>query len=72
MREYSFSELKESRILMDKKPPRFGVIITLITLFFLLIIILAGVSNKTYVVKANSIVTSDDKTMLCRVFQVKY
>ncbi len=63
MREYSFSELKESRILMDKKPPRFGVIIILITLFFLvLIIILAGISAKTYVVKANSIVTSDDKT----------
>ncbi len=65
MREYSFSELKESRILMDKKPPRFGVIITLITLFFLvLIIILAGISDKTYVVKSNSIVTSDDKTYI--------
>lgn len=64
-REYAYREIKESKLFMDKKPPAFGVIITLITLFFLSgILILAAFATKTYVVKASGIVMSEDKAYI--------
>ena len=31
---YTFSELKESKLIYDRKPPAFGIIMTLLTLIF--------------------------------------
>lgn len=65
MKIYSFHELKESRLLYDKKPPAFGVIVTVITAVLLLsIIFLAAFAQKTYVVKAGGIVSSQQKSYI--------
>ena len=65
MKIYSFHELKESRLLYDRKPPAFGVIITIITAVLLIsIIILAAFAKRTYVVKAGSIITSEQKSYI--------
>lgn len=65
MKIYSFHELKESRLLYDRKPPAFGVIITVITAVLLIsILTLAGFAKKTYVVKAGSIVSSRQKSYI--------
>ncbi|MDR1939608.1 MAG: HlyD family secretion protein [Clostridiales bacterium] len=59
---YTYSELKESKIIYDRKPPAFGVIITFMTLIFVVSVILwAGFSTKTYVVKADGLVASEGK-----------
>ena len=59
---YSFSDLKESSLMYNRKPPLFGVIITFITVaFFALFLLLAIFSNKTYVVKANGVVSNESK-----------
>lgn len=59
---YSFSELKESKLIYDRKPPAFGVIMTLLTLAFLVgAIMWACFSVKTYVVRATGLVTDDAK-----------
>lgn len=61
-RIYTFNELKESKLIYDRKPPAFGVIITLLTLAFLAGAILwACFSVKTYVVRATGLVTDDTK-----------
>ncbi|HEY8361616.1 MAG TPA: HlyD family efflux transporter periplasmic adaptor subunit [Tissierellaceae bacterium] len=65
MKIYNFHELKESRLLYDRKPPAFGVIITVITAVLLIsILTLAGFAKKTYVVKASSIVSSEQKSYI--------
>ena len=59
---YTFSELKESKLIYDRKPPAFGLIITFLTLAFVVGAILwACLSVKTYVVKATGLVTDDTK-----------
>ena len=59
---YTFSELKESKLIYDRKPPAFGLIITFLTLaFFVGAILWACFSVKTYVVKATGLVTDDTK-----------
>ncbi|MDR3293731.1 MAG: HlyD family secretion protein [Clostridiales bacterium] len=59
---YTFRELKESKLIYDRKPPAFGMIITLITTVFVVgIIVFAGFATKTYVVKATGLVVSADK-----------
>lgn len=61
-RIYTLSELKESKLMYDRKPPAFGVIITFMTLIFVVsAIIWAAFSPKTYVVKATSLLVSQDK-----------
>lgn len=62
MKIYSYNELKESKIIFDRKAPPFGIIITLITLALVIaLIFIAGISSKTYTVKANGIVSSENK-----------
>lgn len=62
-RIYTFNELKESRLIYDRKPPAFGVIMTLLTLvFFVVAIVWSCLSVKTYVVKATGLVTSETKS----------
>lgn len=54
---YTFNELKESKLIYDRKPPAFGVIMTVLSLIFLISAITwAILSPKTYVVKAVGIV----------------
>ena len=60
---YTFRELKESKLIYDRKAPAFGVIFTLIMLVFVVaMLIWAGFSTKTYVVKATGIVSDKEKT----------
>lgn len=59
---YTYSELKESKLIYDRKPPAFGVIMTLLSFVFLTAIILwAILSPKTYVVKAAGLVSDSQK-----------
>lgn len=61
-RIYTFNELKESKLIYDRKPPAFGIIITLLTLIFVIAAIFwAAFSTKTYVVKANGLIASENK-----------
>ena len=53
---YTFNELKESKLIYDRKPPAFGAIMTLLSLIFVAVAITwAVLSPKTYVVKATGI-----------------
>ncbi|MDR3216686.1 MAG: HlyD family secretion protein [Clostridiaceae bacterium] len=62
-REYTFSELRESKLIFDRKPPAFGVIITLITLAMVAgLLVLAGFAERTYVVKASSQLVSAERS----------
>lgn len=61
-RVYTFSELKESKLIYDRKPPAFGIIMTLLTLIFVIgVLFWAGFSKKTYVVKASALVENENK-----------
>ncbi len=61
-RTYTFSELKESKLIYDRKPPAFGIIMTLLTLIFVIgALFWAGFSTKTYVVKASALVDNESK-----------
>lgn len=63
--EYTYKELKESSLLMQKPMPKFGVIMTVMTLIFVAgIILLAGFNNKTYVVKAGGQIVNEDKVYI--------
>ncbi len=64
-RIYTFSELKESKLIYDRKPPAFGIIMTLLTLVFVIGALLwAGFSTKTYVVRASALVDNESKINL--------
>lgn len=61
-RIYTYSELKESRLIYDRKPPMFGIVMTALTLVFVIGVLLwAGLSTKTYVVRATGVVTASNK-----------
>ena len=62
MREYTFSELRESKLIFDRKPPAFGVIMTFITLFFLVIaVVFSAIAPRTFVVRASGVVVSENR-----------
>jgi multidrug resistance efflux pump len=59
---YTINELKESSLIYNRRTPLSCTVITLITLIFLIsAVIWAGVSVKTYIVKANGIITTENK-----------
>ena len=59
---YTYNELKESKLIYDRKPPAFGIIMTILTLTFLVgAIVWAVLSPKSYVVKAAGIVSDGQK-----------
>ncbi|MCM1367576.1 MAG: HlyD family secretion protein [Roseburia sp.] len=61
-RLYTYSELKESRLIYDRKPPMFGIVMTALSLAFVVGVLLwAGLSTKTYVVRATGVVTASNK-----------
>lgn len=65
MREYTYNELKESKFIMQRPLPKFGVIMTVMTLFFVIgIIFLAGFNTKTYVVKASGMAVNANKSYI--------
>lgn len=60
---YSYNELKESKLLYDRRPPAFGIIMTLLTLVFVIGALLwAAFSTKTYVIRATGLATDTNKT----------
>lgn len=62
MKEYTWSELKQSSLIYNRKSPAFGVVMVALSMFFVtLMLILAATVNKIYVVKANGIATSISK-----------
>lgn len=64
-RIYTYSELKESKLIYDRKPPAFGIVMTLLTLIFVISALLwAGFSTKTYVVRASALVDNESKINL--------
>ncbi|MEI4618308.1 HlyD family secretion protein, partial [Bacillus cereus] len=59
---YNLNEITDSRILYDKKPPRFMLYIILIVIIMLIAVITWSMySIKTYVVKGQGIVTTQNK-----------
>ena len=63
LKVYSLHEITDSRVLYDKNPPKFMALIILIVLSLIVgFLVWADVSIKTYVVKAQGIVTADNKT----------
>ncbi len=59
---YTYSELKESKLIYDKKPPAFGVVMVILTAIFIVAALLwACLSVKTYVVRAVGIVSDEKK-----------
>ncbi|PGT65720.1 bacteriocin ABC transporter [Bacillus cereus] len=62
MKIYNLNEITDSRILYDKKPPRFMLYIILIVIIMLIAVITWSMySIKTYVVKGQGIVTTQNK-----------
>lgn len=63
MREYTYAEIKQSRIISEKKAPRFGMIIITITLVFLIGLLTASAFiTKPYVVTFEGEITGNNVT----------
>jgi multidrug resistance efflux pump len=64
-KEYAYNELKESKLIYERKLPAFGIIITLLMLIFVVASVMwAAFSVKTYIVKATGICVSENKVNL--------
>jgi multidrug resistance efflux pump len=62
---YNLNELTDSRVLYDKNPPRFMIyIIGLVTMLLVLFLVWANKSTKTYIVKGQGIVTTENKSQI--------
>lgn len=62
MKTYSYEELKDSRILYDKQPPALmPIVVVLIALLMAVLVILSVFTNKTYIVKSQGVIVSEDK-----------
>lgn len=62
---YNLNELTDSRVLYDKNPPKFMIyIIVLVTILLALFLIWANKSTKTYIVKGQGIVTTENKSQI--------
>jgi len=62
---YKLNELTDSRVLYDKNPPKFMIyIIALVTIILTLFLIWANKSAKTYIVKGQGIVTTENKAQV--------
>ncbi|HHK5536318.1 HlyD family efflux transporter periplasmic adaptor subunit [Bacillus cereus] len=65
MKIYNLNEITDSRILYDKKPPRFMLYIVLIVIVMLIAVITWSMySTKTHVVKGQGIVTTQNKQFI--------
>lgn len=62
MKVYKLNEITDSKLLYDKKPPRFMNYIIIITVLLITgFIVWSCVSIKTYVVKGQGVVTTEEK-----------
>lgn len=62
---YNLNELTDSRVLYDKNPPKFMIyIIALVTILLALFLVWANKSTKTYMVKGQGIVTTENKSQI--------
>ena len=58
----SFEQLKDSRLLYEKKMPNFGnILLSIITLLLLIVLLWSIKTSKTYIIKSNGIVQSVNK-----------
>jgi multidrug efflux pump subunit AcrA (membrane-fusion protein) len=65
LKQYTLSELTDSRLLFDKNPPKFLFLTVAIVLLLLSGTIIASIHiHKPYVVKTSGMVTSTDKTSI--------
>lgn len=65
MKVYNLNELTNSRVLYDKDPPKFFNFIILIVLILLIgFIVWSTNATKTFIVKGNGIVTTENKTSI--------
>ncbi|ADL50513.1 HlyD family secretion protein [Clostridium cellulovorans] len=70
MKVYSLNEITDSKVLYDKKPPRFMVYIIFIVLFLIVgFLFWSTKSIKTYVVKGQGIVTTANKAFIMSKIQ---
>ncbi len=68
----SFNELKDSRLLYDKKVPNFGYFIIIFILILIFIIIFWSIRTyKIDIIKSNGIVQSINKTMVMPIYNGK-
>ena len=62
MKTYTYNELKDSKIMYDKNPPKFmPIIILIITALLAVLITLSLTTNKTFIVKGQGLVQSENK-----------
>ncbi|MBZ9606710.1 HlyD family secretion protein [Clostridium estertheticum] len=65
LKVYNLNELTDSRVLYDKNPPKFMIyIIALVTVLLALFLVWANKSSKTYMVKGQGIVTTENKSQI--------
>ena len=62
MKTYSYQELKDSKIMYDKNPPKLMSWVILIIVALLSVIVFLSIkTNKTFIVKGQGLVSSDNK-----------
>lgn len=65
MKLYNLNELTDSKVVYDKNPPRFMIyIIGIVTILLALFFVWANKSTKTYMVKGQGIVTTENKSQI--------
>ena len=65
LKVYNLNELTDSRVLYDKNPPKFMIyIIALVAVLLALFFVWANKSTKTYMVKGQGIVTTENKSQI--------
>ncbi|MBX4271772.1 HlyD family secretion protein [Clostridium estertheticum] len=65
MKVYNLNELTDRRVLYDKNPPKFMIyIIALVSILLVLFLVWANKSTKTYIVKGQGIITTENKSQI--------
>lgn len=65
MRKYTYAEIKQSRILSEKKTPKFGLVIMFTTLLLIVAVFFAAANiTKPSIVKIEGVVTGDNTTII--------
>lgn len=65
MKLYNLNELTDSKVLYDENPPKFMMyIIAIVTILLALFFVWTNKSIKTYIVKGQGIVTTENKSQI--------
>lgn len=65
MKLYNLNELTDSKVIYDKNPPKFMIyIIAIVTILLALFLVWANKSTKTYIVKGQGLVTTENKSQI--------